>query len=157
MRVVRKAVTIRGEGHVFTVVEHPGSVVVVPRQGERFGLIRQRRPVVEAWLWEFPAGTLDPGEEPTAAARRELAEETGFVAGVLEPLGSFYLCPGYSTEEVRVFLAPDPAPGGPARLDAGEEIEPVHWFSREELRALIRSGQLQDAKSLAAALRVLDP
>src|SRR5688500_12537548 len=91
------------------IVVHPGAVSVVPFDGERFWLVTQpREPVGEPALLELPAGKLDvEGEEPVAAARRELAEEIGMGASHWEHLVSFYNSPGILAEEHHVYLATD--------------------------------------------------
>ena len=136
-------------------VIHAGSVVMVPvtESGELI-LIRNRRPGVDEILWELCAGTLDPDEEPRAGALRELREETGYLAGRLEPLGGFYATPGFSTEYLHVFVASDLSQVG-QQLDATEEITPVA-MSLERVRDMVRgegleaSEQIRDAKTLAA-------
>jgi ADP-ribose pyrophosphatase len=96
-----------GEQVTRTVAAHPPSVVIIAHDAERVWLVRQPREAVgEAGLLELPAGKIEPSDEsPLAAARRELAEEAGKAAARWEPLGSFYLAPGYSDEEVHLFVA----------------------------------------------------
>lgn len=133
------------------VVVHAGAVVVVPLD-ERGDLwfVRQYRHAVGASMLEFPAGTLDEREELEACAHRELREEIGMAPGRLEKLGAFYLAPGYSTERITVYLGtdlrPDPLQGDVDEFLAVEKI-PV-----ERAYALARTGELQDAKSVAALL-----
>jgi ADP-ribose pyrophosphatase len=131
------------------LIEHPGSVVVVPLLGDgRVVLIRNRRYAVGRSLLELPAGTREPPEEPLTCARRELREETGYEARKMELLGSFFLAPSVSTERMVAYLATDLEPVG-QRLDDGEDIA-VITVPAGELRALVRSGTIEDAKSLAA-------
>ena len=144
-----KSVEVAGRRHVYKVFEHPGSVVVAPLQDGKVALVRQMRPAVDAWLWELPAGTIEPGETPLEAARRELEEETGLVAGRLEVAASFFLAPGYSSERMHLVLARDLS-SSQRRLNEGELIEELRWFSLEELAAMAEAGQLMDAKTLAA-------
>lgn len=144
-----KSVEVAGRRHTYKVFEHPGSVVVAPLRNGKVALVRQLRPAVDAWLWELPAGTLEPGEQPLEAARRELLEETGLSAGRLEVVASFFLAPGYSTEKMHVVVARDLAEAD-RHPEEGEHIAEVRWFSLEELVAMAESGQLMDAKSLAA-------
>jgi len=88
------------------IVEHPGAVAIVAIDGDgRVVLVRQWRHAVGRALWEIPAGTLSLGEEPEAAARRELAEETGYRAAVWERLAAGPVAPGYSGEVLHLFLA----------------------------------------------------
>jgi len=90
------------------VVEHPPTVVIVPvtSDGDLI-LIRQYRQPVAAAPLTFPAGVIDPGEEAADAARRELREETGYAAGWLTPLLTYFTSPGYSTERQTIFRADD--------------------------------------------------
>lgn len=138
------------------VVEHPGAVAVVALDAAgRAVLVRQWRHPARRALWEVPAGTRDRGEDPGATARRELQEETGFQAGSWETLGRWYLCPGYSTEEMHFFLARDLVPGE-ASTDADERVE-VGTFSLEEVRSLTDRGAV-DVKTIAGlALAGWDP
>ncbi|MCG0239021.1 MAG: NUDIX hydrolase [Firmicutes bacterium] len=130
------------------VVHHPGAVVMVPLLGDgRVVMVRQWRAPAGRKLLELPAGTLEPGEEPAAAAERELQEEIGYRAGRLTALGSFYSAPGFCTERLHLFLAedlvPDPRPG-----DEDEAIEVVTLPLGEALEQALR-GELQDAKTIA--------
>jgi ADP-ribose pyrophosphatase len=130
------------------VVRHPGAVVVVPRLPDgRFVLVRQFRFAVGESLYEFPAGTLEPGEAPAACAARELVEETGFM-GRLFPLGQFYSAPGFCTERLHCFWA-EVTQEGESHPEADELLERVFWPAQEVWQAMA-SGLLRDAKSLAA-------
>jgi ADP-ribose pyrophosphatase len=133
------------------VVVHPGAVVVLPLLGEgRVLLIRNRRYAVGQVLLELPAGTLDPGENPMNCAGRELLEETGYLATRLQPIGNFYSSPGVLSEKLYAFAAYDLEKSQTA-LEEGEEIEsfPV---SLAEAIEMIRTGEIQDAKTIAALL-----
>ena len=93
--VRRESVAADGRRHVREVIRHPGAVVLLPILDDgRVVLIRNRREAVGQHLVELPAGTLEPGEDPMAAAHRELAEETGYRAGTMELLVSFFSSPG---------------------------------------------------------------
>src|SRR5712691_6140194 len=108
------------------IVEHaPGAAVVAVDADMHVLLVRQHRPAVNADVLELPAGLVDPGEVPIDSAQRELAEETGYFAGRLEPLVSFYSSPGFSTELIHIFVATD-LREGTARHEEEEEIEVVH-------------------------------
>jgi 8-oxo-dGTP pyrophosphatase MutT (NUDIX family) len=132
------------------VIVHPGAVVVLPFDGERIWLIRQPREVVgEEALLELPAGKLDvEGEEPPDVARRELREEIGKSARNWEPLTTFYISPGFTTETMYAYLATDlyDDPGEP---DEGERIEVVPE-PVGNLDDIIRA--CRDSKSLVALL-----
>lgn len=101
-------------------------------------------------LLEIPAGTLEPGEDPEAAARRELAEELGVAAGAWTRGPSFYTAPGFCTERLTLFLASDLTPTSIAAPD-DEDVEP-DWLSPAEALAAIEDGRVADAKSMVGIL-----
>ncbi len=113
-------------------------------------LIRNYRLAVGATLIELPAGTLEPGEDPAATARRELTEETGYRADQLEHLCSFFLSPGILDERMYVYVATGLTAGQPAR-EACEEIE-NHVVCWEEALTMIAEGRIEDAKTIASLL-----
>jgi 8-oxo-dGTP pyrophosphatase MutT (NUDIX family) len=131
------------------VIEHPGAVVVVALDDEdRVYLVRQYRHAVRRFLLELPAGTLEPGEEPLAAAQRELREEVGLEAREWKSLGSFFSSPGFANEHLHAFVARDLI--HTARdPDEDEDIAVVRYGRGELLRHL---DEIPDAKSLAALL-----
>ena len=131
------------------LVVHPGAVVVLARTAEgEVVMIRTWRFAIGAELWELPAGTLEPGEEPADCAARELAEETGFRAAVIEPLGTFYTTPGICTERIHAFTARELTRVGQS-LDPGEQIR-VECVSMERVRRMMLDGEIADAKTIAA-------
>ncbi|MGC9529677.1 MAG: NUDIX hydrolase [Candidatus Bipolaricaulaceae bacterium] len=139
---VRLVSTPRGQREV---VDHPGAVAVAVRNAAgKLLLVRQHRPGANRPLWEIPAGTLEPGERPLAAARRELAEETGLAADRLRYLGTIYPTPGYGAERIFLFAAQATGTAAPQA-----EIAAVGYFSSAEIVALARAGQ-GDGKTLAA-------
>src|SRR5262245_57060338 len=93
------------------IVRHPGSVVLLPMPApERVILIRQYRYSIDRWIWELPAGSLKPGEDPTLAAARECEEEIGLVPGSVRRIRSFYPTPGFCDEEMIFFRCTDLQP-----------------------------------------------
>jgi len=131
------------------IVRHPGAVTVVPELPDgRLVMIRNWRVSVQRWLLEFCAGKLEPGEAPIAAASRELQEETGFEAGVVEPLGTYLTSPGFADERMHAFVASDLRPVE-RNLQPGERIEVV-LHGPEAIEAMIREGTLEDGKTIAA-------
>lgn len=133
----------------FEIVEHGGSVVLVPIDDRGNVLfVRQYRHAAGIQLLELPAGTRDGDESYEACAAREIREETGMAAGHLERAGEFFLAPGYSTEFMVVFLARDLTPD-PLPSDADEFLQLEHIPLPEALKMAER-GELPDAKSLAA-------
>jgi len=134
-----------------SIVRHAGSAVMMAvDEQKRVLLVRQYRLPAERYLWELPAGRLDPGEKPLQAAKRELAEETGYRARTWKKLTSFFVSPGYVQERMTIFLATDLTQGQPTPMD-DERIE-VRWFKSRELDKMIHSGRIQDAKSMIGFL-----
>jgi ADP-ribose pyrophosphatase len=133
------------------IILHPGAVAILPVvDSERICLVRNRRPIVGKVLIEIPAGTLEPGEKPAAAARRELAEETGYRARRWQKLVQFIPSPGVLSERTHVFVARDLTPG-PQQLEKDEHIKPliVSW---QQAVAWAVDGTIEDAKTLIAIL-----
>lgn len=151
-RVIRHQVAARdGRLHAHDVVEHPGSITILPILADgRVCLIRNRRPAVGQTLIELPAGTLEGDENPESAALRELAEETGYRADHVRLLTEFWMSPGLVNERMRLYLATGLV-DGQQQLDASEEIDRwvVPW---DEALALVASGAIQDAKTLVGLL-----
>ena len=137
------------------VVRHPASVVLLPMPDSTYVvLVHQFRFPIDRWIWELPAGTLEPGEDPEAAARRECHEEIGQVPTHIERLGSFYPTPGYCDEEMIYFkLGGLTAPSTEAARDEDEHLEP-EVFSVEEARHLVRSGDVMDMKTVLGLMLI---
>jgi ADP-ribose pyrophosphatase len=134
-----------------SVVRHVGSAVMMAvDEKKRILLVRQYRLPAEGWLWELPAGRLDPGEKPLQAARRELVEETGYTARTWKKLASFWVSPGYVHEKMTIFLATDLTEGTATPMD-DERIE-ARWFTRQEVAAMIDSRKIADAKTMIGYL-----
>jgi ADP-ribose pyrophosphatase len=131
------------------VVRHTRSVVLLPMpEPGQIVLVRQYRYPVNRWLWELPAGSVDPGEEPDAAARRECHEEIGQVPETVIRLGSFLPTPGYCNEEMVFFrLSGLMVPEEAAETDEDEDIEP-RTFTIAEARAMVRRGEIADMKTV---------
>ena len=140
-----------GRETVREVIEHDGAVVIVAIDEEKnVLLVRQFRHAADKDLLELPAGGIDPGETPEMTARREMQEETGYVPGKLERLGGFYSAPGYATEYLHLFLATGLTPSRLVAEDT-EEIKLIKT-SLSEARKLIRTEEIQDAKTIAGLL-----
>jgi ADP-ribose pyrophosphatase len=137
------------------VVEHPGAVAIVGiTRNRQVLLLRQSHHPIGKTLLGLPAGTLEPGETPEACARRELEEETGYRAGRLSQLASYYTSPGYTNEQLTIFRADDcEASGG--RIDPDELIKVVS-VPLSDVPRLVAPGpdQVQDAKTLIGLLLV---
>ena len=151
-RVVRaEQILADGSKFVKEIVRHPGAVAILPLLDDgRICLIRNYRLSVEKTLIELPAGTRELGEDPEATAYRELVEETGYQAQKIELLATFYPSPGVLDEQMLLYLATGLV-AGPTDLQPGERIENllVTW---EQAMAMIRDGQIQDAKTLTGLL-----
>lgn len=152
--LIRENVTLdNGVTVDIDTIRHPGASAIVPlTAGGAVVLIRQYRHSVGGYIWEIPAGTLNPDEDPEACAARELIEETGYAAGAWRRLGEITPVPGYSDERIHLFLATDLTPAA-QNLDA-DEVLGVHEFPLERAAAMIASGEIQDAKTICGILRV---
>ena len=133
------------------IVHHPGAVVIVPvcENGDIL-LIRNERIAVGERLWELPAGTREPGEDPESTARREVAEETGFRAERIDHLASCFTTPGFCDEEIHLYIARDLTEVG-QNLDPGEDIEVIRT-PNEKAFEMIADGTIRDAKTIAGLL-----
>jgi ADP-ribose pyrophosphatase len=133
-------------------VRHRGSVVLLPMTApDRILLVRQYRYVVDRWLWELPAGTLDPNETVEAAALRECHEEVGKIAGHAQKLASLFPSPGFCDEEMNFFLLTDlrdRLPGEAAPHQDPDEILNVKEFSVKDVREMMRVGEIADMKTV---------
>jgi ADP-ribose pyrophosphatase len=136
------------------IVHHPGSVVILALDetgtGPRLLLERQYRHAAESYLWELPAGRIDPGESELAAAKRELREETGYSASSWRRILKYYASPGFMDETMAIYLA--------AGLKAGRAQPEEDEFIRRRLLPLsdaarmVQKGTIRDGKTIAAIL-----
>lgn len=136
-------------------VEHPGAVAVIAiNSSNQVLMIRQYRHPVGEFLWEIPAGLLDvAGESHEMAARRELLEETGYLAQSLEPLIEFFTTPGGSSEKISIYLARDLALSQDRPAVVGEEADMlVDWVDFDEALAAVLSSRI---KSPSAAVAIM--
>lgn len=140
-----------GRSVTMDVIRHRGSVVLIPMPSpETVILVQQYRYVVDRWLWEFPAGTVDPGEDLETAARRECHEEIGKVAGHARKLASFFSTPGFCDELMNFFLITglrDRRPDESAAAQDPDELLAVKEFSLADARQLVRTGEIIDMKT----------
>jgi len=134
------------------IVQHGGSAVMMPvDERGRILLVRQYRLPARQYLWELPAGRVDAGETTLQAARRELAEETGFRAKKWHKIAVFFPSPGFLAEKMTIFLATG-LTGGASTPMEDERIE-TRWFTRRELGEMIRKGKIVDAKTMIGFFR----
>ena len=138
-----------GTRSVREILRHKPAVAVLARHPDgRFAFVRQYRKAVEQVMLEIVAGLRDPGEEPEAAARRELREETGFNAAQMTWLGKIYPTPGYVDEVTDLYFA-ELAPGnGGQKTDPDERVEAV-FIARTEFERMLRAREVTDAKTVA--------
>jgi ADP-ribose pyrophosphatase len=141
-----------GRQAALEVVHHPGGAAIVALNDlQQVCLLRQYRYVAGGWIWELPAGKLEPAEPPESTARRELTEEAGVVATDWVSLGSFLSSPGVFAEVIHLYLAQGLS-SGRAQLEDSEVLE-VHWISFRQACDMALSGEVRDAKSIIGLLR----
>jgi len=151
-RVERDELTLsNGASTTLDIVRHRGSVVLVPQPApDRIVLIRQYRHAIGQWIWEVPAGTLDSGEAPETAARRECEEEIALTPGRITRLGAYYPTPGICDELMVFYRLEELTPlTHPVSHDADEQIEP-RVFTLTEARTLLAQGEICDLKTALA-------
>jgi ADP-ribose pyrophosphatase len=138
------------------VIRHNGSVVILAvddsgsKKNPWIVMERQYRHAANQYLWELPAGKIDPGEEPLAGAKRELIEETGYRAKKWSPLVEYYPSPGFLGETMKVFLAED-LRAGEAHPEEDEEIE-LRLIRLSDVLKMIEKGAILDGKTLSSVL-----
>ena len=135
------------------VVEHCGGSAVLCEKDGKVLLVKQFRYPYKEELWEIPAGKLNPGEDPKETALRELEEECGVKAKRVSLLYEVYPTPAYDTEIIRIFKAED-IEETCVNLDEDEFLSSA-WIDVEDLKKMIRSGEIKDAKTLIALLTIL--
>jgi ADP-ribose pyrophosphatase len=134
-----------------SVVRHRGSAVMMAVDDKnRVMLVRQYRLPANRYLWELPAGKTDEGETALQAAKRELIEETGLRAKKWKKLVTFLPSPGYVEEKMTIFQAKDLTQGEAEPME-DERIE-TRWFTKKEIRKLLESNEILDAKTMIGFL-----
>ncbi len=149
-KLMREGFRIKGGKEIWVdVVRHRGAVAIVPVLEDGSILLeRQYRYSLMKWIYEVPAGTLEPGEPEEECARRELEEETGYEAKEIKKIGEVAVSPGYSDEIIRIFFA-RAGRKGTQRLE-GDELIGITRASKEEAFSMISRGEIVDAKTIAA-------
>ncbi len=141
-----------GESVELEIIRHPGGAAVVALDAqERVCLLRQYRYAAGGWLWELPAGKIDPGETPSGTASRELIEEAGVESDDWTDLGSMLSSPGVLTEVISLYLARDLQPATQSH-EAHEVIE-IHWIPLQRALEWCLDGTIKDAKTLIGLFR----
>lgn len=138
------------------MVRHPGASAVIPFLDDptaadpRVALIRQFRHAADGFIWEIPAGRLDPGESAEDCAHRELQEETGYTAAQLGRLATIYTTPGFTDERIHLFAATGLTAGGHAREQ--DEFVEVHVLPWSAVLSMVQRGEIVDGKTLVALM-----
>jgi ADP-ribose pyrophosphatase len=141
-----------GRAMQLEVVRHPGGAAVVALDEHgRVCLLRQYRHAHRDWIWELPAGKLDPGEPPLATAQRELIEEAGRRAARWSPLGRIITSPGVFTEIIHLYLAEglEEAPAAPEE----HELFEVYWLPLRDALERALTGAIEDSKTIVGLAR----
>lgn len=133
------------------VIHHPGGVAIIAMNNQNeICLLRQYRHAAGGWLWEIPAGKIEPDEPHAVTARRELVEEAGVDAQDWSYLGKTISSPGIFTEVIHLYLATDLVT---AQQDLEEmEVLEVHWMPLDKVMSMVKAGEIYDAKTLVALL-----
>ena len=139
-------------GHThFDIVKHPGGAVIAAiNEQNEICLLKQWRHAIGQFIWEFPAGCLEPNEPPMETAKRELEEEAGVIGNTWLELGKVTTSPGFSNEILYFYKASDLS-SGTVKLDEAEQLE-AHWLPLESVYEMAKSGEIIDAKTLALLL-----
>jgi len=133
------------------VIRHPGAAAIVPIMDDHSVLLlKQYRHAADGYIWEIPAGTLEPDEDADRCARRELTEETGYTARSIEKLTEITPLPAYSDERIHLYLATGLS-RSVQRLDA-DELLFVHRVDLRQACDMVARGEIQDAKTIAGLL-----
>ncbi len=154
--VFKDNVTLKNGSTVnLDIVRHPGAAAIVALTDEKkIFLLKQFRYAIGDFIWEIPAGTLNPGEAPLDCAKRELIEETGSGAKSWKKLGYMTPAPGYTDERIHLYLAENITPAE-QNLDP-DEILDVHQVQFEDALSMIREGRIADAKTITGIFLAKD-
>jgi len=145
-----------GSSGELEIIRHPGASAVLPFLSDPAGpdpqilLIKQYRYAAEDFLYEVPAGRLDPNESPVDCARRELLEETGCTAERVEPLYTFYTTPGFIDERIHGFIATGLTRGESKR--EADEFMTLETMTLSRSLELIQKGEIRDGKTTVLIL-----
>ena len=149
---VERVALPNGETADYEIVHHPGGAAVVAIDDQqRVCLLRQFRPAAGGWVWELPAGRIEPGEPPAETARRELIEEAGCEAAEWRELGHILSSPGVFDERIHLYLARN-LRSVPSQHESYEVLE-IHWVALPEAQARALRGDISDSKTIVGLLR----
>lgn len=154
LSVYKERVDFPNGGHTyFDIVKHPGGAVIAAiNERSEICLLKQWRHAIGEFIWELPAGCLEPGEPPLETAKRELEEEAGVIGSHWQEMGKVTTTPGFSNEILYFFKATDLKPGT-VKLDEAEQLE-AHWLPLDSVIEMAKTGEIIDAKTLAFLLRL---
>jgi len=131
------------------VIKHPGAVLIVPFLSKnKVIILKQFRPVIDSYIYELPAGTLEKNEIPAVCVRREMIEETGYKAKKITKLGFIVPVPGYSTEKIFIYKAEKLCKT--ERLHQKDEVIEILIMDKKKIRHLFKTGKIIDAKTISA-------
>ena len=134
------------------IVRHPGGAATVAiNEQNQVCLLRQYRHVADGWLWELPAGKLEPDESPIVTAQRELQEEAGVTAGNWSELGAILSSPGVFQETIHLYLARELTSCRPTH--EADEVMEVHWVALRDALDWAKSDKIRDAKTIIGLFR----
>jgi len=152
--IYKERVNFPEGGHTyFDIVKHPGGAVIAAiNECHEICLLKQWRHAIDQFIWELPAGCLEPNEPPLETAKRELEEEAGVIGHTWQDLGKVTISPGFSNEILYFYKATDLS-SGTLKLDEAEQLE-AHWLPLESAFEMAKSGEIIDAKTLALLLRL---
>lgn len=154
IQLYKEQVDLPDGGHThFDIVKHPGGAVIAAlNEQDEICLLKQWRHAVDEFIWELPAGCLEPNEPPMETAKRELEEEAGIIAEQWRDLGKVVVSPGFSNEVLYFFEARNLS-NGTLNLDDAEQLE-AHWLPLDSVMKMAKAGEITDAKTLALLLRL---
>ncbi len=148
LKIEQKTVALPNGREMEGIIVHPNNAVaILPIKDDTCYLIRQYRFAIDEYIYEVPAGTCEPGEDPQETAYRELIEETGLAADRITPYGFIYTTPGYTTEKIWLYKAEDLTPSRAYQMDEDEIIE-LHQFKIKDIKTMISNGKIVDAKTI---------
>ncbi|MGA2913924.1 MAG: NUDIX hydrolase [Methanoregula sp.] len=146
--IEKRTIRLHGGKEREKIIIHPNNAVAIfPVDGDRCRLLKQYRFAIDQYIYEAPAGTMEPGEDPKETAYRELIEETGLAARMIAPKGFIYTTPGFTDEKIFLFEARDLSPSAEYGKDEDEIIEVVD-VPTGDLKGMIRDGTIVDAKTI---------
>lgn len=146
---IKKVKLPHGFVATYEMIKHPGAALIIPFLGkDKIIMLRQLRPVINSYIYELPAGTLDKNELPKSCAKREIVEETGYSAKSIKRLGMIYPVPGYSTEKIFIYKAVGLKKVD--RLTEEDEVIETVIFTKKDIKKFFRQGKIVDAKTLSA-------